>query len=272
MAGVALTVDMGEDDALPAWQTVIEVASTGIAEDLTLMGGLMVAAHAARAGVMMRRPTDDMDALVDYWTHRSSLIEARSALRRIGFELVESESHAYRFVHMDGRKVDVMVADHLPSRMRPRLARRPAFEAPAGQQAINRRDLYTLAFIGGARVRIGVPDEVGALVAKGAAYQVDARDRNRHLDDAAVLLACVNDASEFAYDSMSLNDRRRVRTLIDQLGDERHPSWVSLEVADRARGRANVSLISGGLTRIHSGREIEPPTAAPMPGDGGDCR
>ncbi|WP_454137629.1 hypothetical protein [Microbacterium paulum] len=47
------------------------MASTGIAGDLTLVGGLMVATHGTRAGVMMRRSTDDMDALVDYWADRT---------------------------------------------------------------------------------------------------------------------------------------------------------------------------------------------------------
>lgn len=130
MAGLELTVDMGDDDLLPAWRTVIDVAGTGISENLTLVGGLMVAIHGSRAGVAMRRSTDDMDALVDYPADRSSLAGTRAALAQIGFELVESEEHAYRFVHADGRKVDIMVADHLPSRMRPRLAQRPAFAAP----------------------------------------------------------------------------------------------------------------------------------------------
>ena len=40
---------------------------------------------------MMRRSTDDMDALVDYWADRSSLTAARVTLARIGFDLVESE-------------------------------------------------------------------------------------------------------------------------------------------------------------------------------------
>lgn len=213
MAGRELTVDMRDDDLLPAWQTVIDVASTGIAGDLTLVGGLMVATHGRRAGVMMRRSTDDMDALVDYWADRSSLTAARVTLARIGFDLVESEQHAYRFMHSDGRKVDIMVADHLPSRMRPRLAQRAAFAAPAGEQAIRRRDVYTLIFNGGARV----------------------------------VLACVADPSELAYETMSANDRRRLRAILEQLGDDRHSSWANLDQADRERGLVNASLIESGI-------------------------
>ena len=181
MAGRSLTVDMGDDDLLPAWRTVIDVSGTGIAERLTLVGGLMVATHARRAGVTMRRPTEDMDALVDYRTDQSSLIDTKTALHGIGFELSADERHAYRFRHADGRKVDIMVADQ--------------------------------------------------------------RDRARHLDDAAVLLASVTDASEFDYAGMSRNDRRRLRTVVEHVGDESHPSWANLDGSDRERGLMNATLV-----------------------------
>ena len=238
---------MRDDDLLPAWQTVIDVASTGIASRLTLVGGLMVAAHARRAGVRMMRPTDDMDALVDYWTHRHGLTEARVALHSIGFDLIDGGKHAYRFQHADGRKLDLMVADHLPSQMRPRLAGRNALAVPAGAQAIRRRAEWALTFGGGAQVVLGVPDVLGALVVKGAAFLIDPRDRGRHLDDAAVLLACVDDASVFDYEAMSRNDRRRLSALIEQVGDASHPSWVSLEMGSRSQGLFNAHLIQSML-------------------------
>lgn len=243
MAGRALTVDMHDDDLIPAWSTVVEFAEHGISRQWTLVGGLMVAAHARRAGLVMRRPTDDVDALVDYWANRSSLKNARAALAAVGFHLSADERHAYRFRNVDGRKVDLMVADHLPSRMSPRLDRRPAFEVPAGEQAIRRRDYYRLRFRGGASVEIGVPDELGALVAKGAAWQADQRDRERHLDDAAVLLACIEDASSLDYGSASSNDRKRVDAVTSVIADEAHASWVNLEQPDRRRGLINLMLI-----------------------------
>lgn len=76
MAGRTLTVDMADDDLIPAWRTVIELAESGVSEEWTLVGGLMVAAHARRAGVVMRRSTDDVDVLVDYVANRSSLSQA----------------------------------------------------------------------------------------------------------------------------------------------------------------------------------------------------
>lgn len=78
MAGRTLTIDMADDDLLPAWGTVIELANTGISATWTLVGGLMVAAHARRADVLMRRPTDDVDVLVDYVTHRGDLNRAEA--------------------------------------------------------------------------------------------------------------------------------------------------------------------------------------------------
>lgn len=248
MAGAEISVHMDDDDMLPAFRTVIDVGGAGAAEGLTLVGGLMVAVHGRRAGVVMRRSTDDMDALVDFRADRGSLAAVAAALRGLGFELTEGRREpAYRFVNRDGRKVDIMVADHLPSGMRPRLALRDAFVAPAGQQAINRRDTYTLTFNGGASVTLGVPDELGSIVAKGAAFVADQRDRGRHLDDAAVLFACVTDASEFDYDGMSRNDRRRIRVLIEQIGEPAHTSWTNLDPADRDRGQMNVALIGGAI-------------------------
>lgn len=243
MAGRTLTVDMADDDLIPAWQTVIELAEGGVSAEWTLVGGLMVAAHARRAGVVMRRPTDDVDVLVDYVANRSSLSQARTALLQIGFELGNDEKHAYRFRHEDGRKLDLMVADHLPSRMEPRMDRRPAFAAPSGEQAIRRRDSFRLQFTSGAIAHVGVPDELGALVAKGAAWLVDSRDRRRHLDDSAVLLACVLDASELNYESMSKNDRKRIRAVTEELLDLAHVSWVNVDPADRERGMLNLRLI-----------------------------
>lgn len=49
--------------------------------------------------------------------------------------------------------------------MKFRLARRPAFAARSGEQAIRRRDVYELTFASGSNAMVGVPDEIGALAA-----------------------------------------------------------------------------------------------------------
>lgn len=249
MAGRELTVAIGDDNLIPAWQTVLELSNAQIAGRLTLVGGLMVAAHARRAQVVMRRPTDDVDTLVDYVADRSSLSDMRATLTRLGFNLTTGAQHAYRFLHADGRKVDLMVADHMPSGLRPRLGKRDAFVAPSGEQAIRRRDRYRLLFASGVEATIGVPDELGALVAKGAAYMVDQRDRGRHLDDAAVLLACIADGSELHWASLSRNDRRRLLALSQVLEDEGHVAWSNLDRDALDRARFNRALIARIVAR-----------------------
>jgi len=240
---------MGDDDLIPAWKTVIELSNAQIAGRLTLVGGLMVAAHARRALVVMRRPTDDVDTLVDYMADRSSLSDMRATLARLGFNLTADAKHAYRFLHADGRKVDLMVADHMPAGMRPRLGQRDAFVAPSGEQAIRRRDKYRLRFADGVEATIGVPDELGALVAKGAAYTVDQRDRGRHLDDAAVLLACITDASDLDWSSLSRNDRRRLTALTQTLENEGHIAWSNLDRDALSQARFNRMLIAQVVAR-----------------------
>jgi len=184
-------------------------------------------------------PTFSLNAIVD----RGSLIAFSGAVAKLGFGLKRDERYAYRFVHADGRKVDAMVADHLPSGIELRLARRPALSVSAGQQAIDRRDTYQLTFTSGAVVTVGVPDELGALIAKGAAYLVDQRDCDRHLDDAATLLASVQDASELDYSRSTANDRRRLRAIQDHLSDENAPHWVNLAPMHRTFGQMNLPLI-----------------------------
>jgi hypothetical protein len=59
MAGRTLEVDMSDAALVPPWHTVVELASRGISEHWTLVGGLMVDLHARRAGVVMRACPDD---------------------------------------------------------------------------------------------------------------------------------------------------------------------------------------------------------------------
>lgn len=234
---------MGDNDLIPAWATVIELASVDALKDWTLVGGLMVYVHAGRSGIHETRPTKDADFLVNYVGDPSSLVRARAELAKLGFELQTDQATAYRYQHADGRQIDVMVADHLPTKMKPpRLSQRPAFEAPAGSQAIYRSDTYVLRFPTG-DIEVRVPDELGALVSKGAAYLADQRDRNRHLSDAAVLFASVGDLGALDYSTISTNDRKRVRAVYEQLNDPQHPAWANLQPDEQVRGMQNMQFI-----------------------------
>lgn len=246
MAGNTITVDLGNDDVIPAWRTVIDLAPVASTAEWILIGGLMVYVHAKRGGVIMPRSTNDADFIVDFQANRSSLIQAKADLAKLGFDLKSDERYAYRFVHEDKRKIDVMVADHLPKGSEPRLSRKPALVVPGGAQAIRRRDTYELVFAS-ETVVVGAPDELGALIVKGGAYLIDHRDRGRHLDDGATLFASITDASALDYSNPSSNDRKRLRALSVHLIDPNHASWTNLEEADRSRGQFNVQLIAGAM-------------------------
>ena len=64
----------------------------------------------------------------------------------------------------------------------------------------------------------GILDVLGALVLKGAAYVEDFRDRDRHLDDAAVLACAVTDPIGDRA-RMIGSDRRRIE--VDLIPDRR---------------------------------------------------
>lgn len=129
----------------------------------------MVHVHALRAGVKASRPTTDVDLQLNIET--ASAAEVARALIRLGFETVDpyGNNPVHRFTR-GADVVDVMVARnvHFPTRWN----QRPLLRSPGTAQALDRRDTYSL--INGARsVEMQVPDALGAMIAKAAAYAVD---------------------------------------------------------------------------------------------------
>ena len=117
------------------------------------------------------------------------------------------------------------------------------FAVEGGTQALSRTMVYILDDGEGRVIRLSVPDELGALVLKGAAYSVDRRDRDRHLEDAAVLAACINDhASEI--DRLGGSDRRRLRLLAKALADSAHPAWLALDRQFRVAGQDTLRILT----------------------------
>jgi hypothetical protein len=60
-------------------------------------------------------------------------------------------------------------------------------------QALRRTVNVVWEITPGVPTTISAPGALGALILKAAAYQTDSRDRERHLYDAAALLACIED-------------------------------------------------------------------------------
>ncbi|MDA0252896.1 MAG: hypothetical protein O3A42_18440 [Actinobacteria bacterium] len=90
-------------------------------------------------------------------------------------------------------------------------------------------------------VVFSIPDVLGALVLKSAAYVEDSRDRDRHLDDAAVLACAVTDPIGDRA-RMIGSDRRRIEALWKVLQDLDHKSWIATGT-DASRGHAALQVL-----------------------------
>jgi hypothetical protein len=76
-------------------------------------------------------------------------------------------------------------------------------------------------------VPVPVPDPLGALVLKAAAWLVHARDRDRHAHDAALLTSLIADPLT-ERTRLAGSDRRRLRKLDAVLNEPDHPAWTTL--------------------------------------------
>lgn len=76
---------------------------------------------------------------------------------------------------------------------------------------------------------------------------MDSRDRQRHLEDAVVLLATVEDADEIVEETeqWTQNDRRRLRALYQALL-QGHPAWQLItEPSHRLRVQKSLEILVG---------------------------
>lgn len=154
-------------------------------------------------------------------------------------------------------QVDVLVADHPAPRVIEKLRGHEMIRIQGGTQALRRTVNAKLEILPGSTSTISVPRPFGALVLKAAAYATDSRDRERHIFDAAALLACIDDPfperAEFTG-----SDRRRIATLVAQL-HEAHPAWRALAEGHRTQAQLTLDI----LARVDEESATGGPTAAP---------
>ncbi len=183
---------------LHPWPNVAQIAAHVGPEDWTLVGGLMVALHAAARGISLPRTTVDVDMVVHVETARGRVARIRAVLGELGYTLVEPsdarKGHAHRFTRpvvagglaIAGSPdiVDVMIADHPAPKVRERLGKFPMVAIDGGTQALS-RTINARLEIDGTSVELSVPDALGAVILKSAAHLADSRDPARHLSDAS---------------------------------------------------------------------------------------
>jgi len=236
------------------WPNAFEVAAVFRTDRWTLVGGLMVQAHALAHGINVIRPTNDLDMLLHIEMIAGVAGEANARLQDLGYRLrvpLKRKGHVYRYERSQDAQlldvpdvIDVMAPDHLGPYRAARLGNSPMFAAPGGRQSLSRTVRLAMTTDGGVTVEFGIPDELAALILKGAAHLGDrTRERVRHLFDAAVLAATITDhAAERA--RLKGSDGKRLRHLCNELADERHPAWLRLPASLRSKGRDTLRILA----------------------------
>lgn len=229
----------------PPWPSAFELARLLPQGSWTLVGGLMVKLHAELAGLPAPRTTVDVDSALHLETQAITFAQAAASLRGAGYVLDESTTHAYRF-DRGKERVDLMCSDRQSVWRRPRYNGRPLFGIPGGTRALQQTiNVDVLTDVD--TVRLVIPTVRGALVLKGAAYLEDSRDRDRHAEDAVILLACMDDAGE-ALLGLSQQSRRRVRAIVKVLTEQTAP-WANHDAVVQALGRETLAELAALLGR-----------------------
>lgn len=210
------------------WPNVAEIAEVLSCDQWTLVGGLMTQLHTVHHGLGLVRPTNDVDIVLHIETTCGVPTRAATALEMLGYRLKhrvdprdntahrwvrdsqivdvgashvdDDDSHDRRdqegqkqLLDHDGHQVDVLTADHPAPTVIERMRGRDMVPIAGGTQALKRTINVALNIRPDIATVISVPRPFAAVILKAAAYNADSRDRDRHLHDAAALLACIED-------------------------------------------------------------------------------
>lgn len=233
------------DEMPPPWNRVCDIAGVLPDNSWLLVGGLMVQAHARLAG-LESRATIDIDMLINVMASNSNVSKVVKGLESSGFSPQEPGLRGSPFHRMrkDDLIIDILVAEHLPSKKRDaaKVNNWPIMEAPSGSQAFERQMPVVLECGGGQRV-IRMPDLLGALILKAAAYGADRKDSYRHLEDAALLAGFITDhATEL--ERLKGSDKKRLRNIAKVLKDENNPAWLKLPNELRINGQDTLRILA----------------------------
>lgn len=201
------------------------------------------------------RPTNDADIVLHVETSRGVATEAAGALESLVYEFSPSiddrNTTAHRFTRGDSRidlvtsardVVDVLVADHAAPRVIERLRGKDMVAIEGGTQALRRTINARLQITPRRTTTVSVPSPFGAVILKAAAYQADSRDKERHLQDAALLLAVIEDPYA-EREQFAGSDRSRLQALARALSDGARV-WSALPVDRRADGQTALRILT----------------------------
>jgi hypothetical protein len=211
-------VDLGE---LPVIQVRMWRALLDLSEHLpgqwTLVGGQMVALHAAERGAAMGRTTTDVDALLDIRADGCLFARADLVLRQeLGFSSEVGLGGTQHRWSKDGVQIDILIPEVSRSLAESRSALGGvAIQSPGSNQALSRSRPVEVR-VGGRSGLVERPSILGAIISKAAAFAIPKDPaRGRHASDIAVLLGMAR-AKDRIYDDLTSSDLRYLRRMADR--------------------------------------------------------
>lgn len=213
------------------WSALVRFARELSPWDWVLVGGQMVALHGYIAGTVPPRTSEDIDVVANVLVRRNSLEACASAAEHINLR-PKPPMHGRRLQRFegDGLKLDLLVPDHLPSKLHLSLRGHAPVPIRGGQRALGRAHVVTVQ-VGEEAGVVTIPDLRGALVLKSRAAVADTRDSERHISDIAFLCGLVDDPRQLAAE-LDTPERRYLRR-ITLPRDTRAMPWVLLDANRR---------------------------------------
>lgn len=224
------------------WELILDLAGSLPPSGWALVGGQMVMLHGLAAGRVEARVSEDVDVLADLVADASALVRCVEAVRGLDLQpRPDTAGKVYRFIRQaDNARADILAPDSFPPRRRLRTMGGDTIRIPGGTQALQRAVHLDVVKDGRSAI-VPVPDLLGALVLKAAAWAVDTRDRERHSGDAAFLTSLISDPIAVRA-RFKGSDRKRLRLLDEPLGDPDAAEWRRLG-AEAADGHAAWRLL-----------------------------
>lgn len=216
------------------WSLVKEIAQTLDQDSFVLVGGTMIQIYSAKLhdtynddSDFQSRKTYDVDFLVNLIAKGARIEPVVRRLEKIGFESQEPRFHNGVFYRMlrDGEELNLLIADHLPSRKRQaaKYNNWSLFETVGGAQAIERAEEVSIAYKSQV-FNVKIPNLLGALVLKSAAYSADTREAERHLQDLLVLYAQIENPLELLEDVHG-SDKKRLYGALQKISQQDFYGW-----------------------------------------------
>jgi predicted nucleotidyltransferase len=226
------------------WDLILTLSDRLGPQQWSLVGGQMVALYAAHAGVTWPRVTRDIDMLANMEVMQDNLKSCTAVLRDLGLRVqLDNAGAAYRFSDTEkpapgSLVVDLLAPDHRKKLSALWTSKGRTIQIDGGTQALQRVGTFEVHLANGRAGLVPVPNLLGAIVLKAAAWAADTRERERHAQDVALLVSLIDDPAELVEEFRG-SDRKRIFKLRSELDAPAAQAWLLLGPEAAELGRAN---------------------------------